>query len=306
MSRMLIAGIATVTLTMLWSVSSEHFEVHAADSEIVVPKQKPQPPRPATANGASAKATPSPIQPVAPLALTPNVAAPLEGPDLKDVPTWSELARAILLTAIPDKYEDLKHWGQTREIFDGIQVQQRGLNLRFSERKRRVNDGTWYKFTVRFPQPEKNASILIDQVETRGLGKFSFAIHVALKQVRVHGQFEQWILGVKGFNFDMESDVEVHLHAVCQMVIHSERRSGSLLPDLILDPSIRGIRLDLVDVNTRRVGRVGGDLAAELGNSSRQFLEDLLHAQEGRVLKKANEAIQKKKESLRIPTSRLW
>ena len=48
------------------------------------------------------------------------------------------------------------------------------------------------------------------------------------------------------------------------------------------------------------------DLAAELGNSSRQFLEDLLHAQEGRVLKKANEAIQKKKESLRIPTSRLW
>src|SRR5262249_19295380 len=47
----------------------------------------------------------------------------LNGPPLADVPTWSELARAILLTAIPDKYEDLKHWGKTRSVFDGLKVQ---------------------------------------------------------------------------------------------------------------------------------------------------------------------------------------
>ena len=236
----------------------------------------------------------------------PQLATPLDGPDFKDVPTWSDLARVILLTAIPDRYEDRKHWGKSREIFDGLQIQQRGFDIRLAERRRRVNDGLWYKFTLRFPNPEQNASILITNVETHGIGKFSFALHVALKKIQVYSQFEQWILGVKGLNSDMESEVEVHMTAQVQMEIHSERREGSILPDFRLDPIIRGVRLTLVDVNTRRIGRVGGDIAEELGDSSRQFLEDLIHSQEARVLKKANEAIQKKKDSLRLPASRLW
>ena len=216
------------------------------------------------------------------------------------------MARAILLTAIPDKYVDKKHWGKTREIFDGLHVEQRGLNIRVSERRRKVNHGSWYMVTVRFPQPEQNVKLIIDQVESHGPGKFSFAVHIAMKNIQLHGQFEQWLLGVKGLNFDFESDVEVHMHAVVQLLIHTERRSGSLLPDLLLDPSIRSIRLDLVDVNTRRVGRVGGAVAEELGDSSRKLFEDLIHSQEGRVLKKANEAIQKKRDSLRLPVSKLW
>ena len=252
----------------------------------------------------------TPVRPSAPAAVKeskPETApSPLDGPPLQDVPTWSQMARAILLTAIPDKYVDKKHWGKTREIFDGLHVEQRGLNIRVSERRRKVNHGSWYMVTVRFPQPEQNVKLIIDQVQSHGPGKFTFAIHIAMKNILLHGQFEQWLLGVKGLNFDFESDVEVHMHAVVQLLIHTERRSGSLLPDLLLDPSIRSIRLDLVDVNTRRVGRIGGAVAEELGDSSRKLFEDLIHSQEARVLKKANEAIQKKRDSLRLPVSKLW
>lgn len=233
-------------------------------------------------------------------------ANPLDGPPLKDVPTWSELARAILLTAVPDKYEDKKHWGKTREVFDGLRVQQRGFNIRVSEKKRTVNHGSWSMFTVRFPKLEQNVSLVIHHVESPGPGQFSFAIRVRLKKILLHGQFEQWILGVKGLNFDFESDIDVQLDAVCQMAIRTEHKSGSLLPDLVLDPSIRRIRLTLLDINTHRVGRVGGDIAEELGNSSRKLFEELMHSQERRVLKKANEAIQKKRDSLRLPISKLW
>jgi hypothetical protein len=236
----------------------------------------------------------------------PDATDPLDGPPLKDVPTWSELARAILATAIPDKYEDKKHWGKTREVFDGFRIEQRGFNMRMSERKRKVNHGTWYMFTIRFPNPEKNVNLVIDHVETQGPGKFTFAIHIRLKKILIHGQFEQWLLGVKGLNFDFESDVDVLLDATCQMSIRTDWKEGSLLPDLVLEPSIRWVRLSLLDVNTHRVGRVGGDIAEELGNSSRKVFEELLHSQESRVLKKANEAIQKKKDSLRLPVSKLW
>ena len=230
----------------------------------------------------------------------------LDGPPLQDVPTWSQVARAILLTAIPDQFVDRKHWGMTREMFDGLQVKQRGLNIRVSERRKKVNHGTWYMLTVRFPKPEQNAKLIIDQVQTHETGNFSCAIHVALRNIQLHGQFEQWVLGVKGLNFDVESDVEVHIHAVVQLMTHTEWRSGSLLPDVVLEPTVRSVRLDLVDVNTHRIGRVGGDIAEELGDSTRKLFEDLIHSQEGRVLKKANEAIQKKRDSLRLPASRLW
>lgn len=243
----------------------------------------------------------------APTTKAPAPAIPsLDGPPLQDVPTWSQLARAILLTAIPDKYQDKKHWDKTREVFDGVRVEQRGLNIRVSEKKRKVNHGSWYMFTVRFPNPEQNVKLIIDQVQSDGPGRFSFAIHITMKNIFLHGQFEQWLLGVKGLNFDVESDVEVHMHSTVQLDIGTDRKPGSLLPDLVLDPKIRSVRLDLVDVNTRRIGRVGGDIAEELGDSSRKLFESLIHSQEGRVLKKANEAIQKKRDSLRIPMSKLW
>lgn len=274
-------------------------------SRTVLASDLPQPNRaavrpsaPAAVKGTKPETAPSHAAPPQP--------SPLDGPPLQDVPTWSQLARAILLTAIPDKYVDKKHWGKTREVFDGLHVEQRGLNIRVSERRRKVNHGSWYMVTVRFPQPEQNVKLIIDQVQSHGPGKFSFAVHIAMKNILLHGQFEQWLLGVKGLNFDFESDVEVHMHAVVQLLIHTERRSGSLLPDLLLDPSIRSIRLDLVDVNTRRIGRLGGAVAEELGDSSRKLFEDLIHSQEGRVLKKANEAVQKKRDSLRLPVSKLW
>jgi hypothetical protein len=230
----------------------------------------------------------------------------LDGPPLQDVPTWSDLARAIVLTAIPDKYVDRKHWDKTKEIFDGVRVQQRGFNIRMTERRRKVNHGAWYMYTVRFPKPEQNLKLVIDQVQSQGTGKFSFAVHVAMKNIHLHGQFEHWVLGVKGMNFDIESEVEVHMHAVVQMSITPETKRGSILPDLVLDPIVRALRLNLVDVNTRRIGRLGGDIAEELGDSSRKFIEDLIHSQESRVIKKANEAIQKKRDSLRLPISKLW
>jgi hypothetical protein len=289
-------GIAACCL-ILTGVFTVFAEEPLRPPRIPVPSAAPVSAQPAGPALRPPTATPLP-QPMAP--------TPLDGPPLQDIPTWSQLAHAILVTAIPDKYVDRKQWDKTREVFDGVHIQQRGLNIRMSERRRKVNHGSWYMYTIRFPNPEKNVKLIIDQVQGQGPGEFTFAVHVAMRNILIHGQFEQWVLGVKGLNFDFESDVEVHLHAVVRMAIRTEYKSGSLLPDLMLDPVIRSIRLTLVDVNTHRIGRVGGDIAEELGDTSRKLFEDLIHSQEGRVLKKANEAIQKKRDSLRIPSSKLW
>ena len=119
-------------------------------------------------------------------------------------------------------------------------------------------------------------------------------------------RFEQWVLGVKGLNFPVVSDAVVQMDARCELVVSTERREKSFLPDVILAPSLQRVRLTLRDIDTHRVGEIRGDIAEELGNGSRSFLQDLLHKQEAKVVKKANAAIAKKREALRFPASKLW
>ena len=255
-------------------------------------------------------------QPTAPTGVSQNETAPpqvaspveavtLEGPSLGEAPTWTETLRAVLLTAIPDKYEDRKHWGKTTKVFDGFKVRQHGFDVNVSKRTKLVNHGSWYMYQVQLLDPQRNLQLAINHVEPRGPGKFSFELHVTAK-MRCVARFEQWVLGVKGLNFPVVSDAVVQMDAQCELAVQTERHEKSFLPDVILVPSLQRVRLILRDIDTHQVGELRGDLAEELGNGSRSFIKDLLHQQEAKVVKKANAAIAKKREALRVPASKLW
>lgn len=242
---------------------------------------------------------------VSPQAKQTEQATPLDGPVLKDVPTWSEMIRAVLLTAIPDQYEDKSHWGKTNEMFDGLDVKQRGFDIRVKERKKRVNNGLWQRFKVRLVNPKKNLKLLIGDFQQDGLNRYRFDVLMS-SQMLCRGDMEHWLMGVKGFNISVESEAEVEIRASCQLVVKTEFQPKSMIPDLILQPRVMNVSLRLTDLEVRRIGEIRGDLAEGLGDSTRGFVENLIRAQGPKVLKKANEAIDKKRDQLRVPLSRLW
>ena len=255
-------------------------------------------------------------QPIAPTGVSPNEttgpqtaslveAVTLEGPSLGEAPTWIEALRAVLLTAIPDKYEDRKHWGKTTKVFDGFKVKQHGFDVQVSKRTKLVNHGSWSMYQVQLLDPQRNLQLAIDHFESRGPGRFSFELHVTAK-MRCVARFEQWVLGVKGLNFPVISDAVIQMDAQCELAVSTERREKSFLPDVILAPTLRRVTLTLRDIDTHQVGEFRGDIAEELGNGSRSFITDLLHQQEPKVVKKANAAIAKKREALLVPASKLW
>lgn len=229
----------------------------------------------------------------------------LDGPILNQQPTWSETLRAAILTAIPDKFEDQSHWDKTREIVVGVKVQQRGLQFRVSEQKRKVKHGLWHRYKVELLDPVNATKLRIDQIQTLEVARFRFQIHLASK-LRCRGDFEQWLLGVKGLNLTVVSDAVVKVVADCEVVIRSEPNRKSLLPDLILDPKVNRVSISLCDLDVNRIGEIRGDLAEIAGDISRRDIEKLLQGQERRVVKKLNEAIDKNRTRLRIPASRLW
>ncbi len=233
---------------------------------------------------------------------TPASSDTLNGPEVNEATSWSEIVRSVLLTAIPDKYEDCKHWDRRREVFDGVRVQQRGVHLQVTERRKLVNDGAWHKYRIELPNPDQRLQLTFGEIHTAGPGAFSCAVHVVVKP-RCTAWFEQWVLGVKGLNLKVVSDATVHMYATCRLAIRTEFRPNSLLPDVVLEPSLVSLKLRLTDIQTHRIGVIGGDVAEELGNGSRRFLADLLKDREAKVLKKVNAAIAKKHDALRLSPS---
>lgn len=226
----------------------------------------------------------------------------LDGPPLESLPNWSETLRAVLLTAIPDKYEDLSHWDQTVDVFDGLQVRQRGFDIRVKERKKAVNHGPWHRYKIEFIDPARHLKVVIDRIRPIGMGQFQFEIRLASK-LRCRGDFEHWVLGVKGFNMTVVSEADVQVVAQCQLSIHTEPNPKSLVPNLVLDPRVNAINLSLTNLDVRRIGEIRGDVAEGIGDGSRHFIENLLQAQQGRAVRKANEAIDKNRKRLRISST---
>lgn len=222
----------------------------------------------------------------------------LDGPQLNNSPTWSETLRAVLLTAIPDQYEDRSHWEKTTKVFDGLDVRQKGFDVRVKERRRVVNHGPWQRYKIQILNPAKNLTIRIDQIRSTGLGQFRFRVFLASK-LRCRADFENWFVGVKGFNMTVITDADVQIVAECQLAIRTESKRDRLIPDFVLDPHVNAISLALSNLDVQRIGEIRGDLAEGIGDSSRRFIENIMKAQERRVLKKANEAIDKKRSSLR-------
>ena len=232
-------------------------------------------------------------------------AALLNGPLLSNQPSWTETLRAALLTAIPDKYEDLSHWGKTKSVFAGVRVQQRGFQVRVSERKKDVRHGFWHKYRIEFVEPDNHLKLVIDHIEQKELSRFQFQFNIA-SRLRCRGDFEQWMLGVKGLNFAVISEAEIQLVADCEISLRSESNRKSLLPDLILEPKVKLVRIFLHDLDIKRIGEIRGDLAEGIGDISRHDIENLLQKQESRVARKLNEAIDKNRNLLRIPSSKIW
>lgn len=222
------------------------------------------------------------------------------GETLPDDVNWTGIIESLLLEAIPQDYEDLRHWGKKTEVFDGFRVR----GLRVSKRTKKVNHGLWRRYRVRLLHPDKTFALEVRDLQPVGGGQFAFRV-VVTARVRSHVKFTQWTLGVKGLSTSAEADVRIRMWADCTLRIRTERPEGQWLPDLVFEPDVHRIRLKVLDVDVRRLGPIGGTVAEEIGNGSRAVVEDLLRQREKKLVRKAQKAIDRKRDRLRVSITKL-
>lgn len=204
---------------------------------------------------------------------------------------------AITLENLPHEYEDTKHWGQTKEVFDGLTIHRDGLRIKTKRRTKHVKHGTWRRYRLTLVEPSKNLFVRVDDLHDRGHGKVGFHMTVAAK-VRAEGRLTEWRRGVQLVSLSAEGEGQVELGIECQMGIVLD--PSNLPPDVILTPEVTDAELIVPSFRVVRISKVEGPLADELGHSLRGILMHALDDKKEKLVHRVNRQIAKHEDQLRF------
>ena len=82
------------------------------------------------------------------------------------------------------------------------------------------------------------------------------------------------------------------------------REPGHLVDDVVLDPQVTAIDLELVDLDLKRIGKLGRDVSRELGDALRPTIAKELVRREPHIVERANVSIHQHPEKLRFSLDR--
>jgi len=226
-----------------------------------------------------------------------GVAGESDTPSFDEEPLSSAIRQAII-AELKDKYQDERHWGQTTKVLSSVRLRGRGAGLHWETHTKEVNDGTWKRYVVTVVEPERQMHVKLDNLRKTDDGRLGFTLRLV---ARLHGeaQIEQWQRGVKLFGTSAAGDAVLAATIDCDVGLRLE--PGKLANDVLLDPHVAAIHLELVDLDVRRISRIEGKLAHEVGDSFTPMVERQLERRETKLVEKANASIAKHRDRLRLP-----
>ncbi len=217
-----------------------------------------------------------------------------------DVEPFQELVRSIIAREIKEKYEDKKHWGQTATV-EHIRVKGKWFEPRVEKYDAEVNDGLWQRAEITLVEPDKNLKVNVATEPATTPGRTGFALQLSAK-ISGEAHVERWRKGIKMFNTSVLFDATVTARVHCDVAIR--REPGQWIDDVVLDPKVTAIDLNLDEFELRKLGVLGRDAARELSDPLKPFIERELKRREGKIVDKANASIDKQRAKLRFSTSK--
>jgi hypothetical protein len=214
-----------------------------------------------------------------------------------DVAPFQELVRQIILDELKPQYEDRKHWGQQGRVITGVKVKGKWFDPHIEKRTKQVNDGLWQRYVVTLIEPEKNLEVRVDRARSLDTQRFAFSLLLRSK-LTGEAHLERWRKGIKMLNTSALGDMIVEAQLDCD--VHIRLEPGKLLRDVVIDPRVTAVKLRLVDLDLRKVGVLGHDIAHELGDSLTPILQHELEDRQAKIVAKANAAIDKRRDKLRF------
>jgi hypothetical protein len=219
--------------------------------------------------------------------------------EILDLDSFQDLVRQEILDGLKPEYQSQHDWGHQTEV-EKVHVRGKWFEPRLEKTPKQENDGLWQRFVVTPIDPDQNLLTHVEEIRATDDG-IAFVL-TAQAKVTGQGQFERWKKGVHLFDISSDADATVSARIQCEVAIH--REPGRLVDDMVLDPHVSAIELTLVDLELKRVGKLGRDVARELGDAMRPTIAKELERREPHMIQRANESIHRHPERLRFSVDR--
>jgi hypothetical protein len=232
---------------------------------------------------------------IAVCAETPPVPTPANEPAVNE--SLSNLAQRIVVESLPRQFEDKKHWGKTTKIIDGLRFKDDGDGLKLRKHTAEVKDGVWKQYKAELIDPEHQLQIRVANIRQTDAGHSAFQVFLSAR-LRGEAQIEQWKDGIKLFNANAQADSQIEARLDCE--IAWDWKASGILGRFTIEPKVTGAQIELVEFDLKKVSKIEGWAARELGENFKGVIAKKLHDEEPKLVDKLNKAIQKRQDRLRF------
>ena len=197
--------------------------------------------------------------------------------------------RELLLKNLPDPLVETGHgWGRQK---DGV-VGMTWRGLKAEPRRAARNDGHWEKLRVEAIDPSRTLSLGVKDLTSPEPGRTTFDAVVAV-DVRLTYEQQIWKAGTRFYSGETRARCRAVLRLACEVTNRTERRPGSILPDVVMRVRVTAAEVGYHDLVCEHTAGVGGDAAKAIGEAVRAVLKKVKPDLERDLLARANAAVVK-------------
>lgn len=220
----------------------------------------------------------------------------------RDIQRLEKLINDLAIEHIPHEYARKKGWGNQKDRWDGLHIQLKDFKLKTKRRKKLVNHGTWKAYSAELVDPENRLKFHLNSIRKNENGKVEISLSV-VADLKLFGRLAEWFNGVQLFSISVDAKASVQLDVLA--VLGTRLDFSNLPPDLFLDPEIKKANLSVKEFRIKRISKVGGEIAQQVGRGAREILDDKIEEYETKLVTKLNKSIAKKKDKLKLSISEL-
>jgi hypothetical protein len=215
---------------------------------------------------------------------------------------FSKLVHKHVVPHVPKYCEDLSGWGGTIPLDPDVRLRLPKLRtyLKVGDHIE-VPHGLWKKFRIWIEDPDRDV-----QIQVREVSKTEKGLRLTLEaDVFLYGEAEvkPWQKGLGLPVVKADADIAINLQMDVDVKLTFDTKKFP--PDVTIEPWIVSSKLDLRDLQLKKVGSIisfEGETVANWGNEMKGMLNGLLQRYEEQVTDRANQAIA---ESLKNGKGRL-
>ena len=232
----------------------------------------------------------------------PTVSQPVSGTTIPIGESLQHYITKLILEEVPREYENTKKWGGTKRVTSGLDWEREGIKVETRRQWKEVNHGSWSRYRIKLVDPEKTFEVRLENLTDLGDNVAAFDL-VGVAKLSCTARISEWRRGVQIISLSGDADAKVRL--VTHVEMKMSLAPGTFPPDILLSPRVTSADLQLQAFELQRLGVADGPLVKQLGEVVEEGLQNYLSENRKKLAEKMNKQLDKKRDKLKIPLSKL-